>query len=103
MGFRRGRTTQKENQVIVKIQGVMAKEDATYYLGNTVAYVYRVKAEKKTFDGHKTKYRTMTGKVIATHGSNGAVRCKFAKNLPPKAMGHALRVMLFPHREPASV
>jgi large subunit ribosomal protein L35Ae len=99
MGFRGGRTTQSENQAILKLEGVGTKADANWYLGKRVAYVYRAKKARKTFDKHESKQRAMYGKVIGTHGSNGAVRAKFAHNLPPSAMGHPVRVMLYPHRD----
>lgn len=98
MSFRRGRTTQQVNQAIVKIEGVGSKEDANYYLGKRVAYVYRARRAKNALT-HKTNYRSMEGKVIGTHGSNGAVRAKFRHNLPSQAMGQPLRVMLYPNRE----
>jgi large subunit ribosomal protein L35Ae len=43
-----------------------------------------------------SKYRCVWGRIRRTHGGNGIVRASFAKNLPPKAMGATLRVMLYP-------
>ena len=97
MSFRRGAHTQQENQAIVKVEGVGSKDDATWYLGKRVAYVYRAKRAQNAF-GHKTNYRTIEGKIINTHGSNGAVRAKFRHNLPVQALGAPLRVMLYPNR-----
>merc|ERR1712110_483556 len=66
----------------VKIQGVEDKKDVPFYLGKRVAYVHKAKTEVKG-----SKYRVIWGKVCRPHGSNGVVRAKFKKNLPPKAMG----------------
>jgi hypothetical protein len=55
MGFRGGRTTQSENQAILKLEGVGTKSDAAWYLGKRVAYVYRAKKARKTFDKHESK------------------------------------------------
>jgi ribosomal protein L35AE/L33A len=48
------------------------------------------------------KFKTMWGRVASSHGNNGAVKAHFRKNLPPKAIGATLRVMLYPQRPVAS-
>ncbi len=82
---------QQENQSLLKLDGVHAKIETAYYMGKRVAYVYKAKKIRKN-----TKFRVIWGKIIAPHGSNGVVRAKFKKNLPPRAMGAILRVMLYP-------
>ena len=91
--FKRGQRTQQENQAVLKVQGCEERKSAVFYHGKRVAYIYKA---KNTPRGNA--YKCIWGKVISSHGNNGMVRAKFAKNLPPRAMGSTLRVMLYPNK-----
>ena len=92
-GFKRGQRTQHEQFALLKIKGVNDKKDTSFYFGKRVAYIYKAKNTV-----HNTRFRAIWGRVVKAHGNNGSVRAKFARNLPPRAMGATLRVMLFPNR-----
>ena len=82
------------NQALLKIQHVNSKDDVRFYLGKRVAYIYKAKVANQ--EGQH--YRAIWGKVCRAHGDNGVVIAKFKSNLPPRAMGASLRVMLYPQR-----
>lgn len=88
-GFRRGKTTQDENHALVKIDGLNSRKEVSYYLGKRLVYVYRT----------KHGYKTIWGRICSPHGNNGVVKARFNHNLPPKAIGGSLRVMLYPYRQ----
>jgi len=93
LGFKRGRRNTYNHTTLCAINDVTDKESTEYYLGKKIAYIYRAKVEKAG-----SHFRCIWGKVIRRHGSNGVVRCKWARNIPAEAIGSSVRVMMYPSR-----
>ena len=79
--------------VHLKLEGLEDKKATDFYAGKRVVYIYKTQKER-----YGTKFRTMWGRIGNPHGSNGLVQAKFTRNLPPKALGSYVRVMLYPSR-----
>ncbi|EKM50177.1 uncharacterized protein PHACADRAFT_264757 [Phanerochaete carnosa HHB-10118-sp] len=91
LGHKRGKRNTRPNTTLVQVEGVLNKEEAQFYLGKRVAYVYRA---KRKIEG--SNVRVIWGRVTRSHGSNGVVKAKFKSNIPPHAFGASVRVMLYP-------
>lgn len=91
ISYQRSKHVTNPNVSLVSIEGVNTPEDAKFYLGKRIAFVYRAPKEVRG-----TKIRVIWGKVTRTHGNSGVVRANFKKNLPAKSFGATVRVMLYP-------
>ncbi|ORY91873.1 ribosomal protein L35Ae-domain-containing protein [Syncephalastrum racemosum] len=91
LGYERAKHTQNPNVSLLKLEGVQTSEDAKFYLGKRVAYVY---SGKKAING--SKVRVIWGRIGRVHGNNGVVKARFRNNLPAKTFGATVRVMLYP-------
>ncbi|TEB30326.1 hypothetical protein FA13DRAFT_1733629 [Coprinellus micaceus] len=91
LGHKRAKRNSRPNTTLVQIEGVSTKEEAQFYLGKRVAYVYKAKREVQG-----SKVRVIWGRISRSHGSSGVVKSKFRSNIPPHAFGASVRVMLYP-------
>ena len=100
-GFRRNQANQYNNQAILNINEVNSVDDANFYLGKRVAYVYKGQKRRRCFKSRlvpsrRSNIRVIWGRVTRPHGGAGAVRAKFSPNLPGQAIGKRVRVYMFP-------
>jgi len=93
LGYARSQRTQHTTKHLIAIDGVKSTKETAFYMGKRVAYIYRAKTAVKG-----SHYRVTWGRIARPHGNNGVCIAYFRTNLPPKAMGATVRVMLYPSR-----
>ncbi len=89
LGYQRSLRAQKPQTSLLQLENVNSAEDARWYLGKRVVYIYR----GKKADKNGSKSRAIWGKVTRLHGNSGTVRAKFTSALPPQSFGASLRVV----------
>lgn len=77
--FRRGRKTQRENQMVILVKGYSDKKKAESLVGKKV--IWESVAGKK-----------IVGKISFAHGNKGAVRAIFEKGMPGQAIGTKVKI-----------
>ncbi|HLC74175.1 MAG TPA: 50S ribosomal protein L35ae, partial [Candidatus Nanoarchaeia archaeon] len=77
--FRGGAVTQYPNQLIVLIEGINSKEEASKLAAKKVIWTTPTGKE-------------IIGKITKAHGNKGAVRVRFDKGLPGQALGTKVKI-----------
>ena len=103
VSFKRGKRTQTNHTVLVKIEGVRTADATNFYLGKRLAYVYRA---PKAIDG--SRIRVVWGKVtseagravrgVAGRGERRTGSLNDARVLACWAMGDAAAILRSPGR-----
>ncbi|MBT4824393.1 50S ribosomal protein L35ae [Candidatus Woesearchaeota archaeon] len=77
--YRRGRTSQTDNQMIIVVNDVDSKEKAEKMIGKAV--VFKSPAGKE-----------LKGKITGAHGGKGAVRALFETGMPGQSLGKKISI-----------
>ena len=101
--FRRGLNHQRKDTAILRVDDVNTKQDAEFYQGKRCCFVYHGYQEKRGVRSAKaplrrSNTRAIWGRVTKPHGGSGALRAKFATQLPGSALGRRIRVYLYPSK-----
>jgi len=77
VSYRRGKYTQKNNQILIRIEEINNRNDAARFIGMEVIW----KNQKGT---------ALLGKIVGVHGKGGTLKATFKKSPPGQAIGDEL-------------
>ena len=78
--FRRSRTRQKTNHMIIYINDISGRDKASGLVGKQVIW-------------KSPKGKEINGKVASAHGNNGAIRVIFEKGLPGQSLSTKVDIL----------
>ena len=81
VNFRGGKHTQTNNQMVILAEGVSTKDGAAKLVGKSVTWASIGKLKK-----------SITRKITAVHGKNGAVKVLFEKGMPGQSVGQKVQI-----------
>ncbi|PWS21393.1 hypothetical protein DKP78_23800, partial [Enterococcus faecium] len=81
-----------KNTALVRIENVTTKDDANWYNGKRICYVYHGQKQKRCVrwskaPARRSNTRAIWGRVVKPHGGAGMVQCRFKKTVPSNALG----------------
>ncbi len=79
INYRSSRHTQKNNEMIIKIDSISDRDKAKALAGKRVVF--------------KTQKGKIEGRIASAHGNKGAVRAIFEKGMPGQAIGQKVEVV----------
>lgn len=79
VNFRVAKHTQKDNQMVVQIEGSDSKDKASKLVGKVVVWT-------------SPAGKAIKGKISSAHGNKGAVRVLFEKGMPGQAIGSQVKI-----------
>ena len=102
-GYKRGLWGTNHRTALVRAEMVNTKEDAAWYVGKRIAYVYHGYTQKRCVrwskaPARRSNTRAIWGRVVKPHGGSGMLACRFKNNCPANAIGKRMRVYLYPSR-----
>ncbi|MEM2146363.1 MAG: 50S ribosomal protein L35ae [Candidatus Jordarchaeaceae archaeon] len=74
-----GIRTQRNNCMLIKIQGIESDKDAAKFIGKKV--IWQAPSGKR-----------ISGKIVKVHGKNGVVRAYFKHGLPGHSLGTEIKI-----------
>lgn len=81
LNFRQGRHTKHDYQMLLKIDGIDAREKAAEFVGYTV--IWQCPGKKK---------KVIKGIITSLHGNKGCLRVRFEKGMPGQAISTKVKI-----------
>ena len=78
--FRRGRRTIHEKHMLIEIEGITSREEASKYIDKKVEWTSPAK-------------KVIPGVIAAPHGGKGVVRAIFESGLPGQSIGTEVKIL----------